>query len=179
MRRYANQTGITFIEIVIVIAIIAIMITMVTISFGDPQVKRMSQIRDQITSLVQLASEQAIFNSQDYGIAVTRSGYAFLQLSEFGWVPVNNDRIFRNRLLPEGLELDLYLDGLKVKLDREFIEDTSNEDEEDAERRSPQIYITSDGEISPFILELTDRDDLIFRIQYNAKGEFELETIES
>lgn len=178
MQICARQRGFTFIELVVVIAILAVMITMVTINFGDPQRKRMSHTRDQITSLVQLASEQAIFNSQDYGIGVSTSGYVFLQLTELGWVPVNDDRIFRYRLLPEGLELDLYLDGIKVNLDREFLRDTKEDDEKKSSRR-PQIYITSDGEISPFTLELTDRDDLVFRIEYNEKGEFELATIES
>lgn len=167
----------TFIEIVIVIAIMAIMITMVTISFGDPQFKRMSQSRDKITSLVQLAAEQAIFNSQDYGLSISRSGYTFLLLNENGWVPVANDRIFRSRTLPDGLEFDLYLDGLRVGLDREF-QSYKKEDEEERPR-SPQIFITSDGEISPFILELTDRDDLTFRIQLDETGEFKLETIDS
>ena len=169
-----KQHGFTFIELVVVIAILAIIVTMVTINLGDPQIKRMSQARDQITSLVQLASEQAIFNSRDYGISVSTSGYAFLLLTQDGWVPVNDDRLFRNRTLPAGLEFDLFLDGLRVNLDRE-IQTVQN----DEEAKGPQIFITSDGEISPFLLELTDRDDTTLRIRLGENGEFELETIDA
>ena len=156
-----RQRGFTFIEIVVVIAIFSIAVTMITINLGDPQFKRMSHTRNQIASLVQLAAEQAIFNSQDYGITVWQSGYEFLTLTEEGWIPVNNDRIFRSRELPEGLAFDLFLDGLQVNLDREKQEPRSIE-----ERDNPQIFITSDGEISPFRLELNDQRDLTFSIQF-------------
>ena len=143
------------------LVIFSVMITMVTISMGDPQAKRMKQNSERIAALIQLAKEQAIFNSQDYALSVWDTGYAFYTLADAGWVPVENDRIFRSRSLPDGIEFNLYLEGIKVNL--------KNEDPD-----SPQVFITSDGEISPFKLEITDRYDLLYEITFNETGSFEI-----
>ena len=150
--------------------ILAIIITMATLSIGNPQYKRISQTSQQVVGLVQIASEQAIFNAQEYGVFVWESGYTFNILTAEGWEPVPNDRIFRTRNLPDGLEFDLYLDGLKVNLDRT----DQVEEREDRDDYDPQIFITSDGEISPFRLEVTDRRDWKFSIDFNERGELEV-----
>lgn len=151
-----------------VLVILAIIITMATITIGNPQYKRMTQTSNQVAGLVQIASEQAIFNAQDYGVFIWESGYSFNLLTENGWAPVRNDHIFRTRNLPDGLEFDLYLDGLKVNLDRD-------KDIEEKKENEPQIFITSDGEISPFQLQVTDRRDWVFKISFNQRGELEIE----
>lgn len=155
------HTGFTLFEIIIVMVIFSVMITMATISMGDPQAKRMRQNSERVATLVQLASEQAIFNSRDYALSIWDSGYAFYTLTEEGWEIVKDDRIFRSRVLPEGLLFNLYLEGIRVNL--------KNEDPE-----KPQVFITSDGEISPFKLELTDRYDLRYEITFKETGKFEI-----
>ena len=155
------HTGFTLFEIIIVMVIFSVMITMATISMGDPQAKRMRQNSERVATLVQLASEQAIFNSRDYALSIWDSGYAFYTLTEEGWEIVKDDRIFRSRALPEGLLFNLYLEGIRVNL--------KNEDPD-----KPQVFITSDGEISPFKLELTDRYDLRYEITFKETGKFEI-----
>ena len=161
MKFVRADSGFTLFEIIIVLVIFSVMITMVTIGMGDPQVKRMKQNSERVATLIHLAKEQAIFNSQDYALSVWGSGYAFYTLADQGWVVLEDDRIFRTRTLPEGLEFNLYLEGIKVRLDNE---DTNK----------PQIFITSDGEISPFKLEITDRYDLLYEITFNETGKFEI-----
>ena len=158
-----KQRGFTLIEIVVVVVIISIVIGMTTISIGDPQAKRIKQSSTRVATLLQLAKEQAIFNSQDYALSVWESGYAFYTLSETGWNIIADDRIFRTRDLPEGLEFFLYLDDLKVILERE-------------DKKKPQIFITSDGEISPFKLEITDHRDWLYQITFDETGDFEILT---
>ena len=158
-----KQRGFTLIEIVVVVVIISIVIGMTTISIGDPQAKRIKQSSTRVATLLQLAKEQAIFNSQDYALSVWESGYAFYTLSETGWNLIADDRIFRTRDLPEGLEFFLYLDDLKVILERE-------------DKKKPQIFITSDGEISPFKLEITDHRDWLYQITFDETGDFEILT---
>lgn len=161
MKLARAHSGFTLFEIIIVLVIFSVMITMVTISMGDPQAKRMKQNSERVAALIQLAKEQAIFNSQDYALSVWDTGYAFYTLADEGWVPVENDRIFRSRSLPDGIEFNLYLEGIKVNL--------KNEDPD-----KPQVFITSDGEISPFKLEITDRYDLLYEITFNETGSFEI-----
>ena len=158
-----KQRGFTLIEIVVVVVIISIVIGMTTISIGDPQAKRIKQSSTRVATLLQLAKEQAIFNSQDYALSVWESGYAFYTLSETGWNLIADDRIFRTRDLPEGLEFFLYLDDLKVILERE-------------DKKKPQIFITSDGEISPFKLEITDHREWLYQITFDETGDFEILT---
>ncbi len=156
-----RQSGFTLIEIIVVIAIIGFVLTIATISIGDPQVKRMKQTSERFTSLIQLAKEQAIFNSQEYALSVWDTGYAFYILDQSGWVEVTDDRIFRNRTLPDGIEHKLYLDGIKVVLSAE-------------DKKKPQIFITSDGEISPFQLDITDLDEWTYQINFDELGKFEI-----
>ena len=73
---------------------------------------------------------------------------------ETGWNVVTDDRVFRERKLPDGLEFFLYLDELKVILGRE-------------DKKKPQIFITSDGEISPFRLEITDHKEWLYQISFD------------
>ncbi len=162
MKAYKPQLGFTLFEVIVVVAIISFVLTIATISIGDPQVKRMKQHSERVASLIQLVKEQAIFNSQDYALSVWESGYSFYTYNEAGWVQVTGDRIFRERDLPEGLEFVLYLEGVKVTLDRE-------------DKKKPQIFITSDGEVSPFQLDLTDLKDWTYQINFNELGEYELE----
>lgn len=147
-------------------AIISFALTIATISIGDPQIKRMKQQSERIASLIQLVKEQAIFNSQDYAVSVWESGYAFYTYNESGWVLVSDDRIFRERKLSDGLEFVLYLEGVKVNLERE-------------DKKQPQIFITSDGEVSPFLLELTDLEEWTYQINFDELGEFKLELADS
>lgn len=156
-----KQHGFTLIELVVVMVIFAIIVTMATINIGDPQVKRIKQSSTRVATLIQLAKEQAIFNSQDYALSVWESGYSFYILNETGWVPVTNDRIFRTRELPDGLQFDLFLDDIKVILAQQ-------------DKKKPQVFITSDGEISPFKLNISDQRDWRFQIEFDEIGDFEI-----
>tara|TARA_R110002096_G_scaffold394198_1_gene589467 strand:- start:1860 stop:2360 length:501 start_codon:yes stop_codon:yes gene_type:complete len=161
-----QQSGFTLIEVIVVIAIIGFVLTIATISIGDPQVKRMKQTSERFSALIQLAKEQAIFNSQEYALSLWDSGYAFYTLNENGWELLTDDKIFRTRSLPDGIEHELYLDGVKVNLASE-------------DKKKPQIFITSDGEVSPFRLDITDFNEWTYQISFDELGEFEIELAET
>ena len=160
LRNQANkyEKGLTLIEIVIVIAIISITMAMTTISFGNPQQKQIEQHSARMSALIQLAREQAIFNGQDYALGVTTSGYGFYQLTESGWQIIDDDTLFRSRQLNQDLNFKLYLDGIRVKLYYEF--------------EGPQIFINSDGEVTPFQINITNNNDLSYQLAYKHATSF-------
>jgi len=156
-----QQRGFTLIEIIVVIALISIVLTMVTVSIGDPQVKRMQEASERFIALIQLTKEQAIFNSQEYAVSIWDSGYSFYTLDKAGWILVTGDKLFRARDLSEGITHKLYLDNIKVILPGE-------------DNKKPQIFITSDGEISPFKLDITDSESWSYKLTFNELGDSDL-----
>lgn len=155
---WKNDTGLTLIEIVIVIAIISITMAMTTISFGNPQQKQIEQHSARLNALIQLAREQAIFNGQDYALTVVTTGYAFYQLTASGWQLIDDDPLFRARQLNQDLNFKLYLEGIRVQLDTDF--------------EGPQIFIHSDGEVTPFQITITNNNDLSYQLAYSHASSF-------
>lgn len=152
--------GISLIEVMIVLAIIVIITSIFTIGVSNTQHKNVQQHMEKISALIHLAQEQAIFNGVDYGISIANNNYAFFQLHELEWLIVSNDPLLRARELPIDLQFDLYLDEIKVALN--------------AQVDRPQIFITSDGEISPFILKIFDGHDVAYQLTVNHNENFVL-----
>ena len=52
-----------------------------TLAFGDNQAERMGRTSQQFAALIDLAKDQAIFNSQELGVLFTENSYAFYTLT--------------------------------------------------------------------------------------------------
>lgn len=158
MRHSKYEAGLTLIEIVIVIAIISITMAMTTISFGNPQHKLIKQHSERLGALIQLAREQAIFNGQDYALAMASNSYTFYQLTAQGWQPIVEDSLFRSRQINEDLTFKLYIDGVRVKLSYQH--------------QAPQIFIASDGEVTSFQLNITNNTDINYQLVLQPDSSF-------
>ncbi len=166
-----NQHGFTLIELLAVLLIIGIVVSAATLAFGDNQAERMRQKSQQLVALIDLAKEQAIFNSQELGILFTNDSYDFYRLSSIKdkdkkektvWVPLEQDRLLNKRILPDGLEYELFLEGVEVNFSASKLKNIT-----------PHVFVLSDGTISPFKLNLTDQIDHSLAMTFAENGEYE------
>jgi general secretion pathway protein H len=150
------QRGFTLIEVLVVVLIIGIMVAgtviSVTVAHGD---RDLEKERDRILGLTDYLREQAALEGREYGMRCFDGGYEFLVYyrdvndPEFGrWQQLPDDPLTRIRHLPQGLSLDLAVEGRKIILPKEDTE---------GEEPKPQVLLYSSGELSLF--ELTLRRD--------------------
>lgn len=165
-----SSRGFTLIELLVVIFIIGVVVAAATITLGDNQGKRLEQKSQQLAALIDLAKEQAIFNSEELGVVFTKNSYSFYRLDsenqkeEDSWVLVTDDNLLRKYTLPHGLEFELYLEGIRVAYKQD-------------KKVKPQVYILSDGAITPFHVNITDKIDHTYRLKIAENGTTEFAAV--
>ncbi|MBA2491773.1 MAG: type II secretion system minor pseudopilin GspH [Gammaproteobacteria bacterium] len=138
-----RASGFTLIEILTVLVIIGIVVSMATLSLGNNAEGQVELEAERLRALIELAKEEALFDAQELGIAFWQNGYTFYRMEDQQWTPVEGDAELRPRTLPEGLSLSLELEGLEAELSAI-----------DRQRKRPQVFIMSSGEVTPFRAEL-------------------------
>ncbi|MDY6994207.1 MAG: type II secretion system minor pseudopilin GspH [Pseudomonadota bacterium] len=148
-------SGFTLIEVLVVIVIIGVIVTLTTLTASDSRapLKREAQ---RLAALLALAQEEAVFQAQEWGLSVHSDRYQFYIWQQQGWQVVQNDDLFRPRAMPQGIHIELQLDGHSLRL------------AEGEEQQRPQILILSSGECTPFELTFSDETDPSF--QYQLQG---------
>lgn len=167
--------GFTLIEVLVVVTIIGIFIGVATLSTDLVNFERkMAQESRRLESLLQLASEDALLQSQDYGLRFFAGGYEFYMFDHGSqmWRPIENDRIFKVREL-DRMTLELRVEGRDVVLDLERedptfqdteeadagADDASSDDEDEPLFPTPQVVIFSSGEFTPFDLTILNESE--------------------
>ena len=90
-----------------------------------------------------------------------RTGYRFVEYDPDGqrWADVPLDDLLRAHTLPEGIELELFVDGARVRLADTPARFDPAEDDEDRpargfEQYSPHAFLFSSGDVSAFELHI-------------------------
>ncbi len=162
---YAVCRGFTLLELLVVILIIGIVISFASLSVGQHASRALQDEAERIHSLLRLAAEESVLQGRELAMQFGPGGYLFVTLDGADWVPVEEDRLFREREFPPGLSLDLSLEGVEVDL-----LDSEN---------PPRIFVLSSAEMTPFELTLgndegeayTLRGDLTGRLALARTGE--------
>jgi len=161
--RIRTRSGFTLIEMLVVLIIIGIVVTSVTLSIRtDDRGEKMETEMRRIQALLKLASEEAVMQDEDIALRVSQDSYSFEVLSDKGWQPIADDKVFRQRKVVEGTELALKVDDLEI--------DFGKQQEAAGENKipPPRIFILSSGEIMPFELILRTLDQ---SLQYSLKAQ--------
>lgn len=152
-----RSAGFTLMEILVVVIVIGVIISAATLSVGV--LGRDREVEDQTRrfwAVLQQAREESELQGLDTGVFISAQGYEFLHFSpRLGkWVPIENDKLFAARQLPEGLRYRMWLESREVVLQPEAVD----RGEKDAEKKwPPQIMVLSSGDIMPFELRI-ERD---------------------
>jgi general secretion pathway protein H len=140
----SNERGFSLLELLVVIVIIAILFTFTTLAVRGTSPEELIQTEAQrLDRLIQLALEEAILKGAEYGLEFKPDSYRFLLFIENTWQPLEDDRLLRQRQLPENMEFELEIEQIDVLVEKQ------SEDSEAEDRAEPQVFILSSGEITP------------------------------
>ena len=155
------QQGFSLLELLVVIVIISILFTFTTLAIRGTSPEELIQTEAQrLDRLLQLASEEAILRGMEYGLEFKTSSYRFLIYTEGSWLPLEADKLLRERLLPQNMEIELMIDAVDVVIEESEEEpeeqtlqtsDTEAGENEELEKEQikPQVFLLSSGEITP------------------------------
>ncbi len=140
--------GFTLIELLVSILLITITLSMIQLSTGsDNRPRLVKQEAERISTLIAFASDEAVMFGRELGLYLLENRYQFMQFKGEAWIPYTENTIFRERTLPEGSQFELIQQGMSVSLKKEM--------PNSEEGITPQIFILSSGERSPFELTLS------------------------
>ena len=178
--RYAG--GFTLVEILVVLFIVGIIVAMALLSLGTLGDNRNLETEARrLSTLIQMASDDATIQGRDFGLEVMQSRYRFVEFDPFlnQWFQITDDDFMRERTLEEGSEFELIIEERRVLLE-EAARETEDEDDDEGNRDLtddylPHILILSSGDTSPFELRIIRQSDKAeVALTMTAAGEFKI-----
>lgn len=175
--------GFTLIELLVVVVIVGIVSAVVLLSFGLLGDDRaLTQQARRISSLIDLAADEALMQGREYGLEFMQSGYRFLEHDPLRdqWNEIAGDDLLRPRQLDEGMEFELFLEDRRVELEEKAA--VTEKDEQTSkgnltEDYLPHVLILSSGDLTPFNLRIVRQaDGADVRIVMDVMGTIEIKT---
>ncbi|MEA1888789.1 MAG: prepilin-type N-terminal cleavage/methylation domain-containing protein [Pseudomonadota bacterium] len=158
--RTSSNSGFTLLEIMVVVFLIALTVGIVSINFRHDSSQIVETEARRFVALVDQMCQESI--TQGRVFALTDAGataYTFVVLDNAEWQAVRQDDIFRQRQLPEGISLNLYVDDTVPGEDAAYL------------RCEP------DGFMTPFSAEF-DFDGVRYRVHTNEMRKMEISAVQ-
>ncbi|MGE7957937.1 type II secretion system minor pseudopilin GspH [Pseudomonas sp. NPDC089530] len=126
------MAGFTLLELLVVLVIVSLLAGLAGLVQSDSGGQKARREGERLQNLIGLLREDAVLNSVNHGLRLEPDRYAVQNLGRDGqW---QADKRFKEYRLPGGLRLDLQ--------------------EPRGQGKEPQLWITSDDQLSPFTLLL-------------------------
>jgi len=188
------QSGFTLIEIMVVIVVLGIVAGSMVVSIRgkDPE-DVIGEEAERLMQLIRLNQEEAVMAGAMTGLYFNLGNYYFLNFSDDTWSVVSEDKIFKPRKLPKGIELELEVEGELAQLDdadeelpgMEGLADSADSEEDESEdsddgfgsdekdQITPHVYIFPNGEMITFKLTMFTDDADGDRMRFEITGAFD------
>jgi general secretion pathway protein H len=144
----ARNAGFTLLEILVVIVIIGIILSFASLSIGRSTDRVIQEESQRLAGLITLAAQEAVMQSREMALQFTPGGYEFVVFDKDQWRRITDDDTLRTRRLPEGVRLDINVEGEAVALGKTDAEKPASQ---------PRIYLLSSGEVTPFQITLQSK----------------------
>lgn len=162
--RSERQAGFTLIEIMVVLVILGTLIGLAVLSTGIAGPSReLRNEAERLGGLIGVLADEAVLDNREYGLWFDAGSYRVLRYDsgKAQWEPVDRSA----HQLPAWAVLTLDLEGAALKLPSATAQDDAK-----TSQRSPQVLILSSGEISPFRLQLAERNPQGARLEMVTDG---------
>jgi general secretion pathway protein H len=173
---FGRMAGFTLMEIMVVVIIIGVMIAVTTLSVGllgkDKETE--DQLR-RVWAVLRQTQEEGELQSIDTGMYFTDTSYEFLRFDARKnlWVPIEYDKLYATRELPEGLRFRIWLDSREIVLKPESAD---RADKDASKKWPPQIMVLSSGDIMPFEMRVErDGAEALWRVMAMPDNDLRLE----
>lgn len=165
--RGGSARGFTLLEMLVVVAIIGLFVGAAVLSTDFVSFERkLEQEANRLSTIVSFASDEALLQSQDFGVFICEDSYHFFiyNYEVEDWIPYRATP-FEPRRFENDMLASLRIDDREVILETEFeafpqqmSQDLTEEDLD--ELPVPQIVILSSGEVTPFQLEFLRESEI-------------------
>lgn len=158
-----RRKGFTLLEVLVVLFIVSVMTGITVINLpGFAQTDVFDYESDRLKAVIGMLREDAIMQSNEYGLQVQRPdagdnyGYEFYVYdAEYQDWQALTELPFSSRSLPEEFVLSLKVEGDDVQLQSE---------------EAPPVLILSSGEVTPFTLLVSHRDNATLNRTLESNG---------
>ncbi len=155
----------TLLELLVVLVILGIVVGMIVVRIDfNTHLQKLDEEARRFTQLVSLAREEAVLQSEELALEVEAEHYRFLVFDrEKGWLPLQGDRLLRERQLEDGMRAELLVEGVPPAF-------------QGKQQVPPRLFVLSSGELTPFELHLRyDDDPKSYTVKGDLTGELTIE----
>lgn len=166
-----HQAGFTLLEVLLVAMLMGLVATAVTLSMGGARGDReLDKQARRFMATLQQAQEYSVMDGRLLGLRVEENGWQFMSRDpkDRKWRALTGDRLLGPVTLPEGMTLAVELEGFNWRT----ASDERQERGRDERERTPQILVFPGGELSPFVLTLSQQDEDLHYLRTVRGDEF-------